>query len=72
LGYYFGETGLDCMDAGDVDDNGEVTMGDGLRALGYYFGDLASAPEPPFPDCGLDPTADGLDCVSHYFCMPPK
>jgi len=69
LGYYYGETGLDCMDAGDVDDNGEVTMGDGLRALGYYFGDLASAPEPPFPDCGPDPTSDELDCVFHQYCV---
>jgi len=70
LGYYYGETGLDCMDAGDVDDNGEVTMGDGLRALGYYYGDPETTPEPPFPGCGLDPTPDdGLDCVSHLYCM---
>jgi len=70
LGYYYGETGLDCMDAGDVDDNGDVTMGDGLQALGYYYGDPGTAPEPPFPYCGIDPTLDDdLDCVSHTFCM---
>jgi len=68
LGYYYGDTGLDCMDAGDVDDNGTVTMGDGLRALGYYYGDPGTDPEPPFPNCGGDPTADGLDCATHTYC----
>jgi len=73
LGYYFGETGLDCMDAGDVDDNGVVTMGDGLRTLGYYYGDPGTVPEPPFPDCGLDPTTDDdLYCSSHTYCIGGK
>jgi len=69
LGYYYGETDLDCMDAGDVNDDGQVTMGDGLQALGYYYGDPGTVPEPPFPNCGLDPTVDDdLDCDSHIYC----
>jgi len=73
LGYYYGDTGLDCMDAGDVDDNGQVTMGDGLRALGYYFGDPGTTPELPFPTCGIDSSfQDDLDCVSHSYCMGAK
>jgi parallel beta-helix repeat protein len=57
LNYYiYGQPDLDCIDAADVDDNGVVTMGDGLRCLDYYFGDTTVAPEPPFPNCGPDPT----------------
>jgi len=73
LNYYYGQIDLDCIDAADVDDNGVVTMGDGLRCLNYYiYGDTTLAPEPPFPNCGRDPTEDDLDCASHAYCMGGK
>ncbi len=70
LNYFFEGAPLCCLDAGDVDDSGVITLGDGLRLLNYFFsGDTTLAPEPPFPDCGLDPTPDSLDCLWHKYCM---
>lgn len=59
---------LHCLDASDVDDDGEITISDCITNLCAQFG---SCPPPgaPFPDCGPDPTPDGLDCVCHDYCM---
>ena len=55
--------GVPCEDAADVNDDGSINVVDVIYMLNYGF--LAGpAPEPPFPSCGADPTADSLDCAS--------
>jgi hypothetical protein len=56
-----------CADASDVNDDGSVNLADPIRLLAYLFsgGDV---PDAPFPDCGVDPTADMLGCVSFGAC----
>ena len=60
-----------CMDACDADDDGAVTITDGIYTLQNLFAHGPALP-PPYPDCGLDPTADdgvgGLDCESYEHC----
>lgn len=51
----------DCLDAADADDNGSLQLTDGLVILNFLFRS-GVAPAPPFPNPGLDPTDDGLDC----------
>ena len=57
----------DCMKAADTNDSGEVSLTDGIFLLQYLFGGEA-APPAPFPNCGKDPTPDGLACVSPRAC----
>jgi hypothetical protein len=56
-----------CLKACDIDDNGLVNVGDGIRLLDFLFRG-GPAPMPPFPSCGLDPTADDLDCERNTQC----
>ena len=50
-----------CLDAADVNDDGSPDISDPVALLGHLF--LGGEPPPsPFPGCGLDPTADGLEC----------
>ena len=51
-----------CDDALDANDDGSVGIVDAIVILQYLFGGGA-APAAPFPDCGLDPTPDILDCI---------
>ena len=62
LGYLFlGEDAASCLDARDVNDNGAVDVTDPVYELNHQF--LGGAPPPPpFPEVGIDPTADPLDC----------
>ena len=62
--YLSGEAPITCLDAADVDDDGDVTIVDCVYMLYYLFVGTA-APPPPFPACGADPTGDALDCVSY-------
>lgn len=50
-----------CADAADVDDDGAILITDPVFLLNYLFlgGDT---PPAPFPEPGLDPTADELGC----------
>jgi hypothetical protein len=52
---------LDCLDAGDVNDDGELNLSDVLHALNYLFTG-GPPPPPPHPDTGIDPTTDDLAC----------
>ncbi|MBN1421753.1 MAG: hypothetical protein JXP34_23470, partial [Planctomycetes bacterium] len=61
LGVLFSSEPTDCLDAADVDDDGILTLGDAIRLLEYLFVS-GSAPRPPFPEAGFDPTDDGLGC----------
>jgi hypothetical protein len=50
-----------CADAADANDDGRLDLSDALYTLGFLF--LGGpAPPVPFPQPGLDPTADGLGC----------
>jgi hypothetical protein len=55
--------GLDpeCLDAADVDDDGLIAINDPTFLLNFLF--LGGrAPPPPYPEPGVDETADGLEC----------
>ena len=61
LGYLFLGNEISCKDSGDVDDTGILENTDAIYALGFLF--LGSVqPPPPFPQRGVDPTQDALDC----------
>ncbi|HAK96389.1 MAG TPA: hypothetical protein DCM87_15700 [Planctomycetes bacterium] len=50
-----------CLDRADVNDDGAVNIADAICLLGYLFAGNA-APPPPFPEPGVDPTPDTLQC----------
>ena len=52
---------LTCEDHGDVDDNGILQLTDPVLALSFLFRE-GSSPAAPYPEPGLDPTADDYDC----------
>ena len=58
---------LPCSDACDSNDDGGLDISDAIHVLRYQFLGAASPPA-PFPDCGLDPTSDLLDCRSFAPC----
>ena len=52
-----------CPKALDVNDNGMIDLGDAIQLLNFlYIG--GAPPAAPFPDPGVDPTPDGLDCFN--------
>jgi len=58
-----------CRDTADANDDGSLNIADPVKILDYLF--AAGPPLPaPFGACGIDPTADGLDCASYLFCQP--
>jgi len=50
-----------CADAMDADDTGDIDISDAVFSLNYQFVGGARPP-PPFPEPGVDPTPDPLDC----------
>ncbi len=50
-----------CLDAADVDDDGDIRINDPIYLLTWLF---ARGPEPrrPFPSAGMDTTSDDLPC----------
>ena len=60
--FLFSGLSIDCPDAADSDDSGDIVITDPIRILNYLF--LGGAPPPPpFPEAGEDPSEDGLDCT---------
>ncbi|MCI0650873.1 MAG: hypothetical protein L0Z55_03195 [Planctomycetes bacterium] len=57
LSYLFSGGAFACHDAGDINDSGDLGLVDAIVLLTYQF-NMGAPPEPPFPDCGLDDTAD--------------
>ena len=58
---FLGGPSLTCLDAGDADDDGSLTTQDAVYVLNHLF--LSGpAPPAPYPEEGLDTTADGLVC----------
>lgn len=52
---------LDCHDAADFNDDGELNLIDVVGNMMYTFA-LGAFPAAPFPSCGADPTHDALGC----------
>ena len=64
-----GAPGPLCLDAADVNDDGDYDVSDAVYALASLF--VPGAPEPPAPGpgaCEPDPSADGLRCVLFSAC----
>lgn len=54
-----------CLDAMDTNDDGRLNLADAVYLLQFYFPDRVPQPPPPvypYPECGIDLTADGLGC----------
>lgn len=58
-----------CADSGDTNDDGSVDIADAVLVLSHLFiGGVP--PQSPYPDCGVDPVDDALDCgVSTGGCL---
>ena len=58
---FIGRPAGECSDSADANDDGQIDIADAIFSLEAQF--LGGAPPPaPFPDPGLDPTADRLGC----------
>jgi len=69
LGYLFlGDTELLCLDAADADDSGVLNITDAIYSLLFQFVG-GREPTKPFPECGIDPVMDALDCQSYPVCQ---
>jgi len=67
LGHLFGGVHLACSKAADANDDGRLAITHVVALLDHLF--LGNGPvPPPYPDCGLDPTADGLTCDDPSGC----
>ncbi len=67
LNYLQENAPIPCFDAADADDNGQLNVVDAVYTLAYFFA-AGLAPGAPFPLCGMDPSADALDCADFIFC----
>ena len=57
-----------CSKSLDFDDTGELDLTDPITLLAHLF--LGNhTPNPPFPDCGVDPTEDKLTCEDGSSCL---
>jgi len=56
-----------CPDACDINDDGTINIADAVAGLGNLFSGAANPPA-PFGACGIDPTADALDCPDFPPC----
>jgi len=68
LGVLFtGAPGLSCPKSADANDSGDLDVSDVVFLLLHLFA-RGVPPNPPFSDCGVDPTADRLACESFAPC----
>jgi len=56
-----------CIKTADVNDDGLLNLADPIFQLNYLFVS-GPTPPPPLSECGVDPTADDLGCVSYGPC----
>jgi hypothetical protein len=56
-----------CLDSADTNDDGTIDLADAIAALSHLFADTGDLPA-PFGECGIDPTADTLDCSRYAPC----
>ena len=52
---------LACQDTADIDDDGQVNLTDAIALLNFLF-QGGPAPQAPYPETGIDPTEDELEC----------
>ena len=64
---FLGNKELRCQDAADANDSGEVELTDAVLVLRYLFTGETTLPA-PFPGCGLDVSADRLECEGVEDC----
>jgi len=58
---------IPCSDSADATDDGLVDVTDVIKITAYLFLGF-EPPPPPFSECGLDPTEDGLGCDTFSAC----
>ena len=64
LGYLFlGTEAPVCLDAADSDDDGNLNITDPVRTLVFLFRGGPFLPA-PYPNAGIDPTPDTMECAS--------
>ncbi len=68
LDYLFNGFPVTCLDVIDSNDTGNITITDAVSVLCALFCPGTPPPPAPFPDCGVDPTPDTLDCQSLPGC----
>ncbi len=56
-----------CEQAADANDDGRINLSDAAQVLLHLVGGSGDLPA-PFPDCGIDPTDDALDCAVYAGC----
>ena len=61
VNFVAGTSPVGCEDACDMNDDGIVDQADAIDLLNYLFSG-GPPPTAPFPDCGLEPTFDLLNC----------
>ena len=61
--HLFAGRSLPCAKAADANDSGALDIADAVRLLGYLFAHGEALPAPA-EACGIDPTADPLDCLT--------
>lgn len=62
LGYLFlGSEEPPCLEACNADDDATLTISDAVVVLSFLFTG-GVPPQPPYPDCGTDPTPSDISC----------
>jgi len=64
---FLGGSAPTCLDAGDANDDEKLDISDAVYSLSFQF--LGGpAPGSPFPGCGTEEPAVGLECQSYAGC----
>lgn len=67
LDYLFSGGDISCQKSADSNDDSTINVADAIQLLGYLFSGNSDLPL-PFPTCGIDPTADSLECEIYNGC----
>jgi len=65
---FSGGTAAGCVDGCDSNDDGSMNIADAVHFLAFLFAGGAPPTPPGVQSCGLDPTADSLDCLTPGPC----
>lgn len=65
---FSGGAAVPCLDALDSNDSGDIDLSDGIYTFQFLFSGGKAPPPPGASECGVDPTADALDCASFAPC----